>query len=950
MFPRIPSDRCSFVLSCSTRQASKKRRRCLRQHGRFEQLELRALLDGLSWISGPALPTALGGAAAVDTAHGVLVAGGTTNASATATPIATRLLDPFSNSWINAPNSDQGHFAGGVGATGQPGPLVTTSEGLGYKYPSDIFFFGGTNQGQVTNDVLSFDLYGTEDSINAPSLAVARYEFAYATDPTTGQLYAIGGLNSSQHAIASVERYDPVGDAWSMIAPMPQPLYAASAAPDGAGHILVFGGKNIGGQPLDTVYSYSTATDAWSSVSTMPIAASDTAALFGAYGQIYVIGGRTSGGAVSSVYIFNPVTNQWNSDAPLPSAEYGTSAVIDQNGNLDVIGGFNSAGNPVASVYQSPALPAPVGLPGVPAVVFDSDSFTYSGGPIAASATAIGSDGYTPVDGAFTYTYDGSATPPTNVGMYQLLAYFTSNDPQYVDTVTNLTVQIVPATPKVSLVGGGTITFDGSPHPIVATTAGVDGSTPVAGNFTYTYNAQSAAPINPGTYTAVANFASSDPNYADTTASTTITIPDPTIPTGVTAVGASTTSIQVSWNPVPGAAYYNVYKRVVIHDPKGSGSTIHYVVAAGNLTSTSAIVPVNYFGSLTLYVTSVSSTGVESPRSAPASAQSLYAPSLASFLLNGAVMSSASVDVGQTLQVTLLGYGNLSPTYSLVDGPANMSLDPATGLMTFTPTPKELGTFYATFTATNSTGSSTATFAFTVQPAKGDWNQDGTVNSTDLSQMMSALADVNSYQVAYGLSDSQLSAVADVNRDGAIDNADLQAMLYLLQHSASGGAAAAAPAMAQISSNSLADVISPASADIAPADSGFHTAPSNPQPVMALIVPVEAQNQSVEFDSPTLPVESSQPATSVDAKQIDSAFEFLTGNLQSISQDRPLTPSSTNVIKPMRTGDTLTAIDGFFDRFDSQANLPGRRFSRAHRLAELSDILADEQIVAPLGS
>ena len=77
-------------------------------------------------------------------------------------------------------------------------------------------------------------------------------------------------------------------------------------------------------------------------------------------------------------------------------------------------------------------------------------------------------------------------------------------------------------------------------------------------------------------------------------------------------------------------------------------------------------------------------------------------------------MSSASVEAGQTLQVTLLGYGNLSPTYTMVSGPSDMSVDPTTGIVTFTPNASQIGNVSATFTATNSVGSSTATFTFQV--------------------------------------------------------------------------------------------------------------------------------------------------------------------------------------------------------------------------------------------
>ena len=466
--------------------------------------------------------------------------------------------------------------------------------------------------------------------------------------------------------------------------------------------------------PVNTVYSYTIASDSWTALSTMPVAETGTSAVFGAYGLVYVIGGRTSAGVVANVYVYNPASDQWTAQTPLPAAVYGAAAAIDANGNLDVIGGFNSAGSAVATVYQSAALPAPVGLPAVPTVTLDANWFLYDGTSHAVTASAVGTDGVTPVAGTFAFTYNGSATPPVNAGTYNVIATFTSADQNYVSTVINGSLYIAQASPTLSVTGGGTITYDGTPHPINATAVGIDGTTPVSGTLSYTYNGSSAAPVNPGTYTAVATFTSSDPNYSNGTASTTITIPDPTIPTGVKAVGISTTTVQVSWNAVAGADHYNVYQREVAHSPKGSGGSVYYVLVAGGVTGTSATFNVGYFGTGTYYVTSVSTAGVQSPPSAQVSAQALYAPSLYSFLWGGAVMSAASVEAGQTLQVTLLGYGNLPPTYTMVSGPSDMSVDPTTGVVAFTPNASQIGYVSATFTATNSVGSSTATFSFHV--------------------------------------------------------------------------------------------------------------------------------------------------------------------------------------------------------------------------------------------
>jgi Dockerin type I domain len=64
---------------------------------------------------------------------------------------------------------------------------------------------------------------------------------------------------------------------------------------------------------------------------------------------------------------------------------------------------------------------------------------------------------------------------------------------------------------------------------------------------------------------------------------------------------------------------------------------------------------------------------------------------------------------------------------------------------------------------------------------RGDFNRDGHVNSSDVTTMLAALADVNGFTAANGLTTANLLAIADVNGDGAVNNADLQALLTLLK-------------------------------------------------------------------------------------------------------------------------------------------------------------------------
>ena len=59
----------------------------------------------------------------------------------------------------------------------------------------------------------------------------------------------------------------------------------------------------------------------------------------------------------------------------------------------------------------------------------------------------------------------------------------------------------------------------------------------------------------------------------------------------------------------------------------------------------------------------------------------------------------------------------------------------------------------------------------------GDFNNDGILSTADISLMMQALAGEDQYEIAHGLTGSDLSAIGDVNGDGAFNNLDIQALI-----------------------------------------------------------------------------------------------------------------------------------------------------------------------------
>jgi hypothetical protein len=66
----------------------------------------------------------------------------------------------------------------------------------------------------------------------------------------------------------------------------------------------------------------------------------------------------------------------------------------------------------------------------------------------------------------------------------------------------------------------------------------------------------------------------------------------------------------------------------------------------------------------------------------------------------------------------------------------------------------------------------------------GDFNRDHKVDAADLPAMLTALADLKTYQAVNQLSNFELQAFGDIDSDGKITNADVQAFLTLLSSGA----------------------------------------------------------------------------------------------------------------------------------------------------------------------
>jgi N-acetylneuraminic acid mutarotase len=166
-----------------------------------------------------------------------------------------------------------------------------------------------------------------------------------------GEIYVLGGRDGEEQRYDVVEKYDPAGDSWTTMAPMPTKrawLVAATALDqDSNSKIYAIGGSNSLVK-FNVVEAYDPVTNNWANRASMPTARDD-AAIGVVNNKIYVMGGW-NGGALDNVEVYDPVANTWTIKASMPySTAMGTAAVVDNK--IYVMGGLNGSGS-LSTVYE----------------------------------------------------------------------------------------------------------------------------------------------------------------------------------------------------------------------------------------------------------------------------------------------------------------------------------------------------------------------------------------------------------------------------------------------------------------------------------------------------------------------------------------------------------------------------------------------------------------------
>ena len=205
-------------------------------------------------------------------------------------------------------------------------------------------------------------------------------------DAVGGEIYVVGGWDSTGSASVATYRYDPKNDSWSSVAPLPAGVVAGGTAVLG-GRLYVVAGCGGNCNPASqATYVYDPQADAWSRVADYPITDSWLSCA-GIDGQVVCAGGTDplTGAETAATYAFDPVTGAWTQRADLPYPNWAMASAYS-GGRLQLVGGVTDGQLTNQAEEYDPATDSWSALPAANAMV-------YRGGGACGLYVVGGSDG-----------------------------------------------------------------------------------------------------------------------------------------------------------------------------------------------------------------------------------------------------------------------------------------------------------------------------------------------------------------------------------------------------------------------------------------------------------------------------------------------------------------------------------------------------------------------------
>lgn len=159
------------------------------------------------------------------------------------------------------------------------------------------------------------------------SMPAGRERGAAVADIIDGKLYLAGGFRNVQ-ASSLVDVYDPIGNTWTALAPLPAERdHACGGAV--SGQLVVAGGRTVNtGSPRPDVWSYAPGSNTWTPRAAMPTGRGGMGC--GVIdGVLYTAGGEgnpaIASGVFANVEAYTLASDSWTQLAPMPNPKHGVA-------------------------------------------------------------------------------------------------------------------------------------------------------------------------------------------------------------------------------------------------------------------------------------------------------------------------------------------------------------------------------------------------------------------------------------------------------------------------------------------------------------------------------------------------------------------------------------------------------------------------------------------------
>jgi N-acetylneuraminic acid mutarotase len=263
-----------------------------------------------------------------------------------------------------------------------------------------IYVAGGFGAG--TN----FDRYDPEVDALESLADLPAFRHHLSLIALDGAIYIAGGLDeAANRATDTFWRYDPAGNAWETLEPLPQGARGSLGGGAIDGKLYIAGGSagDLSGPATGDLARYDPAEDRWDLLAPMPTPREHLGVAV-ASGQLVAVGGRDGShediSLLSATEIYDPATDAWRTGAALPVPRAGMGATSDGEAVI-VIGGerfTTDAGErepqtigtvdryDVAEDAWSQLEPLPVPRHGIVAAVVDGMLYAIGGATVAGTA------------------------------------------------------------------------------------------------------------------------------------------------------------------------------------------------------------------------------------------------------------------------------------------------------------------------------------------------------------------------------------------------------------------------------------------------------------------------------------------------------------------------------------------------------------------------------------